>query len=289
VSVQNALAPAPFSPWVDYSASFVHAAGYAIIGAGFAIALLRYRLYDAEAVISRSAALTATTLMLAGVWAASEKAIEAVLTALLGQGQETLAGIVSAGFAVILITPLHGRVHAWIERRFLKGIWHLKEKLPERIATLSLRAGTDRLCEMVLDQIAHATRATRAALVIDRTRGLFVAAHRGITPEHVSDWLSNTNLPKVGDVVEGESLFPFRLALGEEDEAATAWLLVGPRPDGSTCNRDEREALVELAAPLAGALATTVARDERETRTASALQALEKRLLAIEARLRAAE
>src|SRR5205085_5012850 len=33
VSVQNGLSPAPFSPWVDYSASFVHALGYAIIGA----------------------------------------------------------------------------------------------------------------------------------------------------------------------------------------------------------------------------------------------------------------
>jgi DNA-binding transcriptional ArsR family regulator len=46
--------------------------------------------------------------------------------------------------------------------------------------------------------------------------------------------------------------------------------------------RDEREALVDLAAPLSRALATTEARDEWERR-------LEARLSVIEARLRAAE
>jgi hypothetical protein len=281
VPLQASLPPAPLSPWVDYSASFVHALGFAVIGSSFAIALLKYRLYDAESLIGRSAALTATTLMLAGVWAASEKAVEAALTVLLGQGQETLAEIVSAGFAVALVTPLHGRVHAWIERRFRNSLWHLKEELPEKIAALSLRTGTAQLCQMVLDQIAHAARATRAALVIDRKDGFFVAANRGITREHVSDWLAGTKLPKAGEMVEEGSHFPFRLALGEED-GAMAWLLVGPRPDGTPCNRDEREALVGLAAPLARALATTEARDEWEKR-------LEARLSVIEARLRAAE
>ena len=288
VSVQNGLSPAPFSPWVDYSASFVHALGYAIIGAGFAIALLRYRLYDAESVISRSAALTTMTLMIAGVWAASERAIEAVLTALLGQGQETLAGILCAGFAVALITPLHGRVHELIEKRFRNSVWRLKEKFPEKVAALSQRMGTQLLCETVLEQITQPLRVTRAALVLDRNDVFHVAAHRGIEPEHIVAWLASAKLPESGDVVEEEPIFPLRLALGEENKA-TAWLLVGPRPDGTPCNRDEREALCALAVAIASALATTEARDELENRTNFLLQAFEARMSLIEARLRAAE
>ncbi len=109
VSVQDRLSPAPYSAWVDVSASFVHALGYAIIGGGFAIALLKYRLYDAESFISRSVAITATTLLLAGIWAASEKAIEVALNLQLGLHEEGIASAIGAGVAVIIVTPLHGQ------------------------------------------------------------------------------------------------------------------------------------------------------------------------------------
>lgn len=288
VQVQNALSPAPFSPWVDYSASFVHALGYAIIGAGFAIALLKYRLYDAESLISRSAALTAMTLMLAGVWAGSEKAIEAVLTAMLGQGQEGLAGIVSAAFAVVLITPMHGRVHGWIERRFRNSVWRLKEELPERVALLSQRIGTVALSETVLEQIVRAVRVTRAALVLDQNGSAIVAAHRDVTPQHVQSWMNGARPSDRREEVDEDSQFPFRLAL-MEDGRCIARLLLGPRPDGTPCNRDEREALGEVAASIARGIATTEAREERDNRMTSVLQALDVRLSSLEARLRAAE
>src|SRR5205823_8951016 len=172
---------------------------------------------------------------------------------------------------VALITPLHGRVHEQIEKRFRGSVWRLKEELPEKLAALSQRMGTHALCEKVLDQIAHAVRVTRAAFVLERNDGVLIAAHRGITPEQISAWLASAQLPKVGDVVEEEAVFPFHLALGEEGEdgKATAWLLAGPRPDGTPCNRDEREALAALAAPIARALATAEARDELENRTNS--------------------
>ncbi len=72
-----------------------------------------------------------------------------------------------------------------------------------------------------------------------------------------------------GQLDEGP-VFPFRLALSEEDKA-TAWLLVGPRPDGTPCNRDERESLVALVAPIArahrydGSTRRTGAQDERRS------------------------
>jgi hypothetical protein len=41
------------------------------------------------------------------------------------------------------------------------------------------------------------------------------------------------------------------------------WLLVGARPDGSVCNRDERAALAAVAPQIARAIATVQARDRR--------------------------
>ncbi len=282
---QAGLRPAPLSPWIDFSASFTHALGYAIIGGGFGIALLRFRLYDAESLVSRSAALASTTLLLGGVWGASERGIEMGLSGLLGQGAGGAATVAAAGIAVILVTPLHRRLHKWIERRFSSEVWDLKERLPERVAALSQRVGTNALCGAVLDHIVRAVRVTPAALVIRRGDDLFVAAHRGILLDLVCAGLTPASLPQSGEtVVDETAAFPVRLALGEEDKPC-AWLLLGARPDGTPCNRDERAALAELAAPLARAIATTDARDEHDSQIAALLRALETRLVSIEADL----
>ena len=282
--VQDGLTPAPLSPWVDLSGSFVHALGYAIIGAGFAVALLKYRLYDAEAVISRSVALTATTLMLAGVWAASEKAIEVTLALQLGIHEEAIASAIGAGVAVIVVTPLHRPVHEWLDRRFSAGVWRLRERLPGVAAALSQRAGTQALCDTMLDHVARAVSVTRAALVIQRGADRIVVSRLGLPPKKRLGGLKGRGLPAAGGMVEEMSDFPFRLALAEEDNRASAWLLLGPRPDGTPCNRDQRQALEELAAPLAAAIATTEARDARDNHLARQLSEFGKRLSAIEAR-----
>lgn len=41
------------------------------------------------------------------------------------------------------------------------------------------------------------------------------------------------------------------------------WLLVGSRPDGSICNRDERAALAAVAPQIARSIATVQAMDRR--------------------------
>jgi hypothetical protein len=281
VTVQEHLSPAPYSPWVDLSASFVHALGYAIIGGGFAIALLRYRLYDAESVISRSVAVTATTLLLAGIWAASEKAIEVTLALQLDIHEEAIASAIGAGIAVIVVTPLHGRVHEWMDKRFRKGVWRLREKLPAMAAALSQRVGTRALCDTMLDHVARAVNVKRAALVINRNGRSVVITYIGPPLGNSRGGVARQTLPKTGGAVDEESDFVFRLALSEEGSPAAAWLMLGPRPDGSPCNRDERNALEELAGPLASAIATTEARDKRD----HLLSKLEKRLSAIEARI----
>ena len=58
-----------------------------------------------------------------------------------------------------------------------------------------------------------------------------------------------------------------------------------PTDSTTPCNRDERKALKELAAPLADAIITTEAREKRDSRLKGLLRNQERRLSAIEARL----
>jgi hypothetical protein len=279
---QSNLPAAPLSPWGDLFASFLHAIGYAGLALGVAIALLRYRLYDAESLISRSFAIGATSLLLAGVWGGSEKAIEIIFSGLLGEGEEGAVHVIGAAIAVILVTPLHGRMHRWIEKRFRSAVWVMREQLPERLAVLSQRVGLRALGDAVLAQVARDVRVTRAALVLLRSDRLIVAAHLGPDVDQVCNGLTQADLPRSGEQVDETAAFPFSLALGE-DEAASSWLLLGPRPDGTPCNKDERTALAELAGPLALAMATAEARDDRDNEIARALQGLEARLASLEA------
>lgn len=253
VYVQAGLGPGPLASWIDLGGSFLHALGYAVIGAGFGVSLLRYRLYDAESFIGRSAAIATLTLLLPGVWAATEKALEIVLPGVLGQQQQALVSIISAGFAVVAVTSLHGRAHKWIEHRFHKGVSELKAVLPTKLDALALRCDVPELCAKVLADVARSVRTTKSAIVLNGA----IAASQSCEQQDIDDWrkqASDANAP---------SFFEATLTDPVSDEPVGI-LLVGPRPDGTRCNRDEREALVAAAPAIARAIATARARSERE-------------------------
>ncbi len=280
VFLQDALGQGSFTPWIDLAGSFLHALGFAVIGAGFGVALLRYRLYDAESFIGRSAVLAAVTLLIAGLWAGLEQTIGTFLPSALGQGQQALASALSAAFAVVVASAAHRRMHAWIEKRFQKGVYLLKAKLPALLDALAPRWGTAELCGRVLNDVVRDVRATKAALLLRQEDGrLFAMASRGVEEDELRVWIEiSTAAPRAieDDVVESETA-PFRLALPLIDNLVdenVGWLLVGARPDGTSCNRDERRALAEVAAPIARAIATTLARDRREARLWERLEAL---------------
>ncbi len=263
--LQGDLHPAPLSPWIDLAGSFLHALGYAVIGAGFGVALIKYRLYDAELLISRSTAITAMTLMLAGLWAASEKALETFLPNLVGQQFASLASIFGAGFAVVLVAAAHRPMQHFIEKRFHKGVYRLREELPKLLDTLVLRFDTKDLCTKVLNDIANDVRVTKAAILLRGKDNVGVAAEHGVDAGDLQSWIDARGEAPA----DGAAPSVFNVALPLNDPVMNeniGWLLVGPRPDGTTCNRDERAALAAVAPPIARAIATVQARDSRERR-----------------------
>jgi hypothetical protein len=246
------------SPLIYLAGTLAVMVAYAALPAGLLISLLRFRLYDADAAISRSAGYAVLTLLLGATFAATAKGMEVFFETSFGREAGAWPGAIGAGLAVVLITPMHNRIHGWAERRFQKALLHLKRDLPDCVGDLRETAGMQELLDEVLARVEAGTRAVRSAVVID---GRTVAT-RG---------------------EDGED-FPISMPLRiDHQKAEIGTLLVGPRPDGSPPGKDEREALDEIADPVARAVRIVRLRESREAEERSWRRALETRLGALEA------
>jgi hypothetical protein len=90
------------SAWVGLAAASMLTLSILPILAGLVVSLARYRLYDADMVISRSAGYAILTLALGGVWAGAEKTLEVLFEGQFGHE----AGAASAGAAAALAARL---------------------------------------------------------------------------------------------------------------------------------------------------------------------------------------
>lgn len=271
--------PEPTGPrydWTDLVAQILAALGMACFTLGLMVSLLRYRLYDADAVISRSAGYAVLTVLLGAVFAAGVKGVEAVIDAWFGGEAGALPGIAGAGLAVALVTPLNQRIQDWAERRFRKGLIELRRDLPDCVHDLRETAGLAELLDEVLERVAAGVRAARAAMIVDRS----VIASRDVAAEEVAAWQARVVVDPGGapsGCDRDDPLFPMRVPLLVRHRAAApiGWMLLGPRPDGSFYGADEREAIADIADPVARAVQVVLSREQRE-------RALEARFAALE-------
>lgn len=250
---------------------------------GLLISLMRYRLYDAEAAISRSVAYGALTVALLAIFAGTERVIELLGEDYFGHGLGALAGGLGAAMAAAMISPLHHRVSHWAERRFQKHLLRLRHGLPLLVGDLRETAGLERLATAVLDSVLKGIRSKHAALLVDDT----IEGVKGIPAQEIVTWRSAWN-PPVGGVLDcdrHDPLFPVRVPLDADGHGRIGWLLLGPRPDGSFFGKDERETLAEIADPVARAIDIVRTRCAREAKQESRLAALAERLHGLESLL----
>lgn len=233
--------------------------GWISLQAGLLVSLLRFRLYDAETAISRSAVVGALTLFLGFIFAASEKLLENAGESYLGPQSQGTAAAVSAVIAATLIAPIHHRLSKWAERRFQKNLIALRDDLPRLVGDLRETASPERLAAIVLDRTERGVRASRGAILL----GNRLLAVHDVKKTEVTAWRKDHPLAAAapGVVRDGDDpLFPVRVALGADGCGQVGWLLLGPRPDGTMFGKDESEVLADLADPLARALAIAATR-----------------------------
>lgn len=262
-------------------------AGIVVLALGFLTSLLRFRLYDAEAAISRSAAYAALTLSLVATFAASEAIIQGLGQRYFGPSFGELSGGIAAACAAMLLTPLHGKLSNWAEQYFQRDLAGLRTDLPGLLAALSGGGSLARFSSSVLPHIEEAMHASRSGLLVD---GRLVAI-RGVSKDQTARWIRTWSEPAATELFDTseDDLFPLRMALRCPLGRIRAWLLLGPRPDGSLHGQDEIEALQAIAANFERALLAVADRQAAQTgerrlrrNFVTALRTIEKRVSSIE-------
>lgn len=256
--------------------SFINGAfdfGVTLMALGVLTSLLRYRLYDADAAISRSSAIALLTLALIAIFAAAEVVIQAASQRLFGDMAGTVSSAIAAAIAAALIAPMHNWVAGWSERRFQPALVAFRKEMPDLLADLRETASLQALGETVLGRIERVARTSRAALLV----GNEAVAARHVEVAEVGGALGSRN--------GNDALFIDEVPLELEGSGRVGRLLLGPRPDGSRLGKDDREAIEEIARPLARAIQAVqrnAARDAAGDRQAKRIADLVCRLSALE-------
>jgi len=252
---------------------------------GLLVALLRFRLYDADVVISRSANFALITLAVAAVFAAAADALKQVIYNYYGNTNSEGPVVMAAAIATVLINPIQERIQRWSEHRFQRNLVMLRDELPERVRDMRETASLDEMLDEVMSRVEQGVRSVRSSAII---HGRVVKA-RGVDHQVVEGWRTTREGSDYReDACDPEDrLFPIRMPLipAGGDEQPIGFILVGPRPDGSIPSRDEQRALADVSESIARAMRTVMKREEREAAVAELIAANSRRIAELEARL----
>ena len=267
---------------VEMTAGVAFALAVLLLQFGLLIALLRYRLYDAEIVISRSANLAVITLVIVAVFAAVADGLKQLVYDYYGNTNDEGPVVIAAALSTVLINPIQERIQRWSERRFQKNLFLLRDDLPECVRDMRETASLSDMADEILERVDRGVRAVRSALILD---GSPIRA-RGIGLGDVEAWrVSSLADDYKSDICEpADRLFPIRVPLvpSSDEEAPIGYLLVGPRPDGSVPSREEQQALAGVSESVARAIRTVIRREAREAEVAGLIEANTDRIERLE-------
>ena len=270
---------------VEMGAGVSLALAVLILQVGLLIALLRFRLYDAEFVISKSANVALITLGVAAVFAATADGLKQIVYNYYGNTDSEGPVIFAAALSTVLINPIQERVQRWSEKRFQKNLFLLRDDLPEVARDMRETASLGEMLDEILERVDRGVRAVRSAAIVN---GCVLRA-RSMSVEEVEAWRSSPLAQDYkSDICEPkDKQFPIRIKLipSSDDEEPIGYLLVGPRPDGSIPSRDEQKALKEVSESVARAIRTVIKREAREQEVMNLITDNARRLEALEALL----
>jgi hypothetical protein len=270
---------------VEMAAGITFALAVLLLQLGLLVALLRYRLYDAEVVIGRSVNFAVITLGVAAIFAAAGDALKQIVYNYSGNTNNEGPIIFAAALATIMVNPIQERVQRWSEKRFQKNLFLLRNDLPQSVRDMRETAPLNEMLEEILAQVDAGVRAVSSAMIVNGC----VLSVRGMTTEQVEAWRTSVFAKDYkNDICEpSDRLFPIRVPLvpSSDEEEPIGYLLVGPRPDGSIPSRAEQKAISEVSEDIARAIRTVIKREAREAQFLSLIADNSRRIEALEAML----
>lgn len=225
--------PSTYTPLASLAVLLLFSTGMAVIALGLLIAILRFRLWEADAIITRSAAYAVVTLIVGVVWAASSDLMKLVIAQLIGRDSETGATTVGAIIAAGIFSPTQSAVLGWTRKHFSGPLDRIRDAA-KRLKSWGLTEPPEEVAKRALALIDSAVHPDASAILFDSVADPEVVALREVTS------------PKDPRLVE-------RFALADDD-MAVGTLLIGKRSDGNRYNRQELQAIRAILPSLAEAL-----------------------------------
>jgi hypothetical protein len=142
----------------------------------FAIAILRYRLWDIDRLINRALVYTAVTISLALVYFTGVVILQSLFRALTGRGQSEIVTVLSTLAIASLFSPFRRYIQAIIDRHFFRSKYDAAKTLSDFSANLRNEVDLDQLNQQLVS-------------VVEQT----------MEPETISVWLRPHLNKKSGD------------------------------------------------------------------------------------------
>lgn len=154
---------------VDFATQTILVA-FLLVPIGFAVAILRYRLWDIDALINRTLVYGSLTLSLVGLYIGAVIALQALFSAVSGQSSDLAVAIATLGIAAIS-NPWRYRLQAFIDRRFYRRKYDAARTLAAFNTRLRDEVNMDELSANLLS-VAHDTmQPASVALWLRETKG----------------------------------------------------------------------------------------------------------------------
>ncbi len=246
---------------------------FAIMPLGLIVSLLKYRLWDVDALISRSAAYAVLTGLIGLTWAASADFLKAAIGWALGNDHNVIALAIGPILAASLFAPTQRVVLRWSKRLFQRDRLAIDD-LPKRLDWWSENCDPPGLAMRVLDVVIPGAHAEGGAILLRTSTGRTLLAATNVDRAAELTALTIAQLPddpRVARIVE----------LTDED-GTIGWLILAPRSDGAPYSRGDIASLDRVAPPLAGALRTANGRSAGAMVPQSLLEEVQARLAKLE-------
>jgi hypothetical protein len=156
ISLEAAGARPGTGPWTIAASSF------ALIPLAIGVAVLRYRLYEIDRIISRTIGWAVVTTIVAGLFIALVLAFQALLAPLTGSNTIAVAG--STLLVAALFQPLRRRVQRLVDRRFNRTRYDAERTVAAFAARLRDEVDLESLRGEILTAVAQTVQPTSVSL-----------------------------------------------------------------------------------------------------------------------------
>ena len=128
-----------------------------------ALSILRYRLFDIDIVIKRTAVYGALTIAILVIYFATVVVLQNVFRSLTGQGEQ-LAIVASTLLIAALFNPLRGRIQTTVNRRFFRGDYDAAQALNSFAESVQDEVDLERMQDALLSTVEQTMQPHKVSL-----------------------------------------------------------------------------------------------------------------------------